>query len=191
MSIRGGWTSCTAAAEGASASPTSTPSGACWRATPTWSARWTPDLSHAPSYLPALVSAAETFDVVIGSRYLHGVNVVNWPLHRIALSAAANRYVRAITGAPVADCTSGFRCWRRETLGRIPLERLVSNGYAFLIETLHEAPAPRRPRRRGPIVFVERRHGHSKVSLNVIAESLAMPWWVRFRPRVRPYSDRP
>ena len=97
------------------------------------------DLSHAPSYLPALVSAAETFDVVIGSRYLHGVNVVNWPLHRIALSAAANRYVQVITGAPVADCTSGFRCWRREALGRIPLDRLVSNGYAFLIETLHEA----------------------------------------------------
>ena len=65
------------------------------------------DLSHGPSYLPALVAAAGTFDVVIGSRYLHGVSVVNWPLHRIALSAAANRYVRAITGAPVADCTSG------------------------------------------------------------------------------------
>ena len=107
------------------------------------------DLSHGPSYLPALVSAAETFDVVIGSRYLHGVNVVNWPLHRIARSVAANRYVRAITGAPVADCTSGFRCWRREALGRIPLDRLVSNGYAFLIETLHEALAPRRPDRRG------------------------------------------
>ena len=143
------------------------------------------DLSHGPSYLPALVSAAETFDVVIGSRYLHGVNVVNWPLHRIALSAAANRYVRAITGAPVADCTSGFRCWRREALGRIPLDRLVSNGYAFLIETLHEA------RRHGArigevsIVFVERRHGCSKVSLNVLAESLVMPWRLRFRPHVR------
>ena len=123
--------------------------------------------------------------MVIGSRYLHGVNVVNWPLHRIALSVAANRYVRAITGAPVADCTSGFRCWRREALGRIPLDRLVSNGYAFLIETLHEA------RRHGArigevsIVFVERRHGCSKVSLNVLAESLVMPWRLRFRPRVR------
>ena len=82
------------------------------------------DLSHGPSYLPALVAAAGTFDVVIGSRYLHGVSVVNWPLHRIALSAAANRYVRAITGAPVADCTSGFRCWRRDALGRIPLGRI-------------------------------------------------------------------
>ena len=143
------------------------------------------DLSHDPSYLPALVAAARRFDVVIGSRYLHGVSVVNWPLHRIALSAAANRYVRAITGAPVADCTSGFRCWRREALGRIPLDRLVSNGYAFLIETLHEAV--RRGARVGevPIVFVERRHGHSKVSLNVLAESLIMPWRVRFRPPER------
>ena len=139
------------------------------------------DLSHAPSYVPALVSAAETFDVAIGSRYLHGASVVNWPLHRIALSSAANRYVRAVTGAPVADCTSGFRCWRRETLGRIPLDRLVSNGYAFLIEALHEAL--RRGARVGEvsIVFVERRQGRSKVSLNVLAESLVMPWRVRFR----------
>ena len=143
------------------------------------------DLSHDPSYLPALVAAARRFDVVIGSRYLQGVSVVNWPLHRIALSAAANRYVRTITGAPVADCTSGFRCWRRDALGRIPLDRLVSNGYAFLIETLHEAL--RHGARVGevPIVFVERRHGHSKVSLNVLAESLIMPWRVRFRPRDR------
>ena len=125
---------------------------------------------------------------MIGSRYLHGVSVVNWPLHRFALSAAAYRYVRAITGAPVADCTSGFRCWRRDALGRIPLDRLVSNGYAFLIETLHEAL--RHGARIGEvsIVFVERRHGHSKVSLNVIAESLAMPCRIRFRP-ARAMSD--
>ena len=124
-----------------------------------------------------------------GRRGLDGTSVVNWPLHRIALSAAANRYVRAITGVPVADCTSGFRCWRRAALGRIPLDRLVSNGYAFLIETLHEAL--RHGARIGevPIVWVERRHGRSKVSLNVLAESLLMPWRVRFRPHVRPCSD--
>ena len=144
------------------------------------------DLSHGPSYLPALVSAASRYDIVVGSRYVHGVSVVNWPLHRIALSAAANRYVRAITGAPVMDCTSGFRCWRRDALSRIPLERLVSNGYAFLIEILHEAV------RRGasvgevPIIFVERRHGHSKLSFKVLAESLVMPWRVRLRHRDRP-----
>ena len=78
------------------------------------------DLSHGPSYLPALVSAAETFDVVIGSRYLHGVNVVNWPLHRIALSVAANRYVRAITGAPVptAPAASAAGGGRRSAASR-------------------------------------------------------------------------
>ena len=148
------------------------------------------DLSHAPSYLPALVSAAETFDMVIGSRYLHGVSVVNWPLYRIALSAAANRYVRAITGAPVMDCTSGFRCWRRDALRRIPLDRLVSNGYAFLIETLHEAV--RHGARIGevPIVFIERRQGHSKVSFDVLAESLFMPWRVRLRTLRRARNDR-
>ena len=141
------------------------------------------DLSHTPSYLPALISATNRYDVVIGSRYMHGVSVVNWPLHRIALSAAANRYVRAITRAPVADCTSGFRCWRRDVLARIRLDRLVSNGYAFLIETLHEAV--RHGARLGevPIIFVERRHGHSKVSLRVLAESLIMPWRVRLRTR--------
>ena len=130
------------------------------------------DLSHTPSYLPALVSAAGRYDVVIGSRYLCGVSVVNWPLYRIALSAAANRYVRTITRTPVADCTSGFRCWRRDALSRIPLDRLASNGYGFLIETLHEAA------RRGasigeiPIIFVERRCGHSKVSFRVLVESM-------------------
>ena len=143
------------------------------------------DLSHDPSYLPALVSAARTFDVVIGSRYLHGVSVVDWPLYRIALSMAANRYVRAITGVPVADCTSGFRCWRRDALRLIPLDRLASNGYAFQIETLYEALC--RGARVGevPIIFVERRHGHSKVSPNVLVEALLMPWRVRLRARER------
>ena len=119
--------------------------------------------------------------MTIGSRYLHGVSVVNWPLHRIALSAAANAYVRAILGAAVRDCTSGFRCWRRETLGRIRLDRLLANGYAFLIETLHEAV--RNGARIGevPIIFIERRHGHSKVSVRVLTESLILPWRLRLR----------
>jgi dolichol-phosphate mannosyltransferase len=79
------------------------------------------DLSHNPEHLPAIAAAAEHYDVVIGSRYLTGVSVVNWPLHRIFLSAFANRYVRAVTRINVSDCTSGFRCWRREALLRLPL----------------------------------------------------------------------
>jgi dolichol-phosphate mannosyltransferase len=139
------------------------------------------DLSHSPEYLPALAQAAEQYDLVIGSRYLTGVSVVNWPLHRIFLSAFANRYVRAITGVSPADCTSGFRCWRREALERLPLDSMVSNGYAFIVEMLFEAA--RRGCRIGevPIIFVERRQGQSKVSGRVLAESLIVPWRLRLR----------
>lgn len=148
------------------------------------------DLSHAPSHLPALVSAAGEFDVVIGSRYLHGISVLNWPLHRIALSTAANRYVRAITGLPLTDCTSGFRCWRRDTLRRLPLGRIASNGYAFLVETLYEAGRGGARIGEVPIVFVERRQGRSKLSLPVFAESCLLPWRLRLRGPVRPRRDR-
>jgi len=79
------------------------------------------DLSHDPKYLPDLVAALDDFDLVIGSRYVHGVSVVNWPLRRIMLSAFANRYIRTITGLGPHDCTSGFRVWRREALARLPI----------------------------------------------------------------------
>jgi dolichol-phosphate mannosyltransferase len=139
------------------------------------------DLSHNPEYLPALVAATATYDVVIGSRYLNGVSVVNWPLHRIFLSAFANRYIRAVTSLTPCDCTSGFRCWRREALARLPLDRMVSDGYAFLVEMLFEAS--RRSCRIGevPIIFVERRQGQSKVSGSVLFESLIIPWRLVFR----------
>lgn len=142
------------------------------------------DLSHDPQYLPAMVEAARTgADLVIGSRYLQGVSVVNWPLHRLVLSAFANRYIRAVTGLPVRDCTSGYRCWRREAITRIPLERIVSDGYAFLVEMLYEAHY--RGCRIGevPIIFVERRVGQSKLDSGVLLESMFTPWRVRLRRR--------
>jgi len=144
------------------------------------------DLSHNPEYLPQIAEAASLYDVVIGSRYLTGVSVVNWPLHRIFLSAFANRYVRAVTRISVADCTSGFRCWRREALARLPLDRMVSNGYAFIVEMLFEAS--RRGCRIGevPIIFVERRLGQSKVSGRVLIESLIVPWRLVLGKRKRP-----
>jgi dolichol-phosphate mannosyltransferase len=144
------------------------------------------DLSHDPAYLPALADATAQYDLVIGSRYLTGVSVVNWPLHRIVLSAFANRYVRAVTGLSPADCTSGFRCWRREALARVPLTSVVSNGYAFLVEMLFEAA--RRGCRIGevPIIFVERRQGQSKLSGRVLVESLIVPWRLRFGRRRAP-----
>jgi dolichol-phosphate mannosyltransferase len=139
------------------------------------------DLSHNPEYLPALAAAAADNDVVIGSRYLFGVSVVNWPLHRIFLSAFANKYIRAVTQLTPRDCTSGFRCWRREALARLPLASMVSDGYAFLVEMLFEAK--RRGLRIGevPIIFVERRQGQSKVSTPVLLESLVIPWRLLFR----------
>jgi dolichol-phosphate mannosyltransferase len=139
------------------------------------------DLSHNPDYLPDLVAAAATHDLVIGSRYLNGVSVVNWPLHRIFLSAFANRYIRLVTNLSASDCTSGFRCWRREALARLPLARMVSDGYAFLVEMLFDAQ--QRGLRIGevPIIFVERRQGQSKLSSSVLLESLMMPWRLVFR----------
>jgi dolichol-phosphate mannosyltransferase len=143
------------------------------------------DWSHDPKYLPEMVRAAADHDVVIGSRYLRGVSVVNWPLRRIVLSAFANRYIRAITGLKVQDCTSGYRCWRREMLARLPLDRVVSDGYAFLVEMLYEAH--RRGARIGevPIIFVERRLGVSKLSGSVLVESGITPWSLRLRSLVR------
>ena len=141
------------------------------------------DLSHNPEYLPDLVSAAAENDLVIGSRYLRGVSVVNWPLHRIFLSAFGNRYIRLITSLSTSDCTSGYRCWRREALARMPIAEMVSDGYSFLVEMLYEAQ--RRGFRIGevPIIFIERRLGQSKLSGNVLLESLIMPWRLVFRSR--------
>lgn len=134
------------------------------------------DLSHDPKYLPDLVAATDRFDVVIGSRYLRGISVVNWPLRRLILSTFANWYVRTITGLRLRDCTANFRCWRREALTRIPLDRIASDGYAFVVETAFEAA--RRGCRIGevPIVFIERRGGTSKISSGVLMESIIMPW---------------
>jgi dolichol-phosphate mannosyltransferase len=134
------------------------------------------DLSHDPAYLPDLVGGLASSDLVIGSRYLRGVSVINWPLHRIVLSAFANRYIRVVTGLAPTDCTSGFRVWRREALARMPIDRARANGYAFLTEMLYEAQ--RRGCRIGevPIVFVERQEGYSKVSQKVLWESLLTPW---------------
>jgi dolichol-phosphate mannosyltransferase len=134
------------------------------------------DLSHDPVQLPALIAAADLNDVVIGSRYVPGGRVVNWPLRRRLLSRFANFYVRTVTRLAVRDCTSGYRCWRRDALAGLPLDRLGSDGYAFLVEMLYAAA------RRGcrvaevPITFVERRRGESKLSRAVVVESAIAPW---------------
>ena len=143
------------------------------------------DLSHDPKYLPDLVRAAGTYDLVLGSRYLNGISVINWPLRRILLSWFANRYVRAITGLTTCDTTSGFRCWRRDALAKLRVERFISQRYAFTVETVFEVA--RHGGRVGevPIIFVERRVGASKMSGPVLLESMLMPWRLVWRNRGR------
>ena len=134
------------------------------------------DLSHDPRQLPSLIAATAGADVVIGSRYIPGGAIVNWPFRRRVLSRFANVYIRAVTRLGVRDCTTGYRCWRREALATLPLDRFISDGYSFLMEMLFVAA------RRGltiaevPITFVERREGESKVSRAVLLESAIMPW---------------
>jgi dolichol-phosphate mannosyltransferase len=140
------------------------------------------DFSHDPKYLPAMAAGAADADLVLGSRYLHGVSVVNWPLHRLILSSFANQYVRSVTGLEQKDCTTGFRCWRREALARLPLESLISDGYAFLVEQLYLARRLGCRIREVPIIFVERREGASKISSSVLLESVIVPWRLRLKP---------
>lgn len=134
------------------------------------------DFSHDPARLPALLAAAREADVVIGSRYVPGGQVVNWPKRRRLLSRFANMYVRSITRMSPRDCTSGFRCWRRETLAAMPLDRMMSDGYSFLVEMLYIASRHGRRITEVPITYVERREGQSKMSRAVIAESALTPW---------------
>lgn len=141
------------------------------------------DLSHDPADIPRLLKAAESADVVIGSRYVEGGRIDNWPLRRRLLSAFANRYIRAITRLSVRDCTSGFRCWRREALERMPLASIRSEGYAFVVELAFEAARAGLRCAEIPITFVERRTGASKLSGMVIIESIIMPWRLAARPK--------
>ena len=134
------------------------------------------DLSHDPRHLPALVAATERADVVIGSRYVPGGAIVNWPTHRRVLSRFANAYIRLVTRLRARDCTSGYRCWRREAIASVPLDRVASDGYSFLVEMLYVAARQGLRVEELPITFVERRQGESKLSRAVLLESAITPW---------------
>jgi dolichol-phosphate mannosyltransferase len=137
------------------------------------------DWSHDPTYLPALIDATDDHAVAVGSRYLHGISVVNWDLGRLILSTAGNAYVRTITRLPLRDCTSGFQCIRRAALEGIGLAGIRTNGYSFLVELKY------RIFRRGfsmieiPIVFTQRRHGSTKMTRREIWLSLVNVWKLR------------
>ena len=137
------------------------------------------DFSHDPKFLKDLIAAAANADVVVGSRYKTGVNVINWPMARLLLSYYANLYARWITGLPLTDSTAGFKCFRREVLASIPLEKVRSNGYAFQIEMNFRAWKKGFRLAEVPIVFTDRVEGSSKMSKAIVREGVWVVWWLR------------
>ena len=139
------------------------------------------DLSHDVRYLPDMIAATAEADLAIGSRYVPGGGVSNWPVNRRLLSRFANTYVRVVTGLRVNDATAGYRCWRREALMALPLSTLQSSGYSFQVEMAWEAVQRGLRVVEVPIVFVERAQGASKLNRSAIVESALLPWRLRRR----------
>ncbi|MDI9529785.1 MAG: polyprenol monophosphomannose synthase [Candidatus Cloacimonadota bacterium] len=134
------------------------------------------DFSHNPNDIPRLLEEARKYDLVIGSRYCQGVNIVNWPFKRLLISYFASKYVRAITGMPVKDPTGGFKCFNRRVLEAINLDRILSDGYAFQIEMNFRAWVKGFRVHEVPIVFTERIDGVSKMSRRIVWEAVWMVW---------------
>jgi len=151
------------------------------------------DFSHDPKAVPQLRAAAQQADLVLGSRYVGGIRVINWPLNRLILSTGAALYVRLITGMPFSDPTGGFKCFRREVLASMDLDGIHSNGYSFQIEMTHTAWHLGFRIVESPIVFEERREGQSKMSGGIINEALWMVWKLLARCgyRRRPQAVHP
>lgn len=139
------------------------------------------DFSHDPGHLPEFLAAVQHADVVLGSRYRDGkVTVVNWPMTRLMLSYGANIYARAVTGLRLGDATGGFKCFRREVLLAIPLDQVLSNGYAFQIEMSFRAWKRHFRIAEIPIVFHDRTEGESKMSKRIVREAIWMVWRLRW-----------
>ena len=149
------------------------------------------DFSHDPHELPNLVAAAAAADLVLGSRYVDGIRITNWPLRRLMLSKGAAMYVRLITGMPVTDPTGGFKCYRRRVLAAIDLDAIMSNGYAFQVEMTHSAWMRGFKIVEIPITFEDRRAGYSKMDSTIFQEALGLVWKLAVRHgfRRRPLGD--
>ncbi len=137
------------------------------------------DFSHEPARLPHFLQAIEDADLVIGSRYKSGVNVINWPMGRLLLSYYANIYARWVTGLPLTDATGGFKCFRRSVLEGVDLKSVKSNGYAFQIEMSFRAWKKDFRLVEIPIVFTDRVEGQSKMNRKIVREAIWMVWWLR------------
>jgi dolichol-phosphate mannosyltransferase len=153
------------------------------------------DFSHNPDDIPMFLEAARSADLVLGSRYVNGIRVINWPLSRLMLSKGAAKYVKIITGMPFTDPTGGYKCFRKRALQAIDLEAIRSNGYSFQVEMTHKLWRQGLKVVEVPIVFTERIQGHSKMSGHIISEAFWMVWrlWfqngMRRKPR-KPKSDK-
>jgi len=132
------------------------------------------DMSHDPKDVPLLIEAIENADLAIGSRYISGINVVNWPLQRLIISYGANIYTRLVTRLPVRDATGGFKCWRREALEAINLDGVRSQGYSFQIEMTYRAWLKGFRITEIPIIFVDRTIGESKMTRSIMLEAAVM-----------------
>jgi len=143
------------------------------------------DFSHDPHAIPQFIEAAQNADLVLGSRYVGGIRIMNWPLSRLMLSRGAGIYVKWITGMPFTDPTGGFKCFRRRVLEAIDLDHINSNGYSFQVEMTHKAWMKGLSIVETPIVFEDRRSGESKMSKDIVFEALSEVWRLLFSVRCR------
>ncbi len=139
------------------------------------------DLSHNPVYLRDFLAAIQDHDLVIGSRYVRGVNVINWPLSRLLISYFGNFYARVVTGMDIKDATAGYKCFRKETLAAIPLDEVSASGYSFQIEMNYRTWLLNKKIYETPIIFYDRQVGYSKMSTNIIREGFLLVWKLRIK----------
>lgn len=142
------------------------------------------DFSHDPKYLPDFMAAIQTHDVVLGSRYVPGGGVKNWGLLRKFVSRGGSLYARTILGLSLRDLTGGFKCFRREVLQAINLDKVKSNGYSFQIEMTYRAKCKGFRVIETPIVFEDRTAGQSKMSRKIFLEAVIMVWKLRLDPEI-------
>src|SRR5256884_7584903 len=143
------------------------------------------DFSHNPDDIPMFLEAAKEADLVLGSRYLNGIRIINWPLSRLMLSKCAAKYVQIVTGMPFTDPTGGYKCFHRRALEAINLDEVRSNGYSFQIEMTHKLWRQGMKIVEVPIVFTDRFQGHSKMSGHIVREALIMVWRLFFQNHMR------
>jgi len=139
------------------------------------------DLSHDPAEIPNFIEASKKADVVVGSRYLNGANVVHWPIRRLILSYGANIYSRIITGVPLHDTTSGFKCFRREVLEAVDLDAVHSGGYSFQLEMNFRAYCKGFKLSEIPIIFTDRTLGRSKMNFSIMLEAAKVVWQLKYQ----------